>query len=118
MDNLDLFESSGVPVLSNEDITKNVIDLVGMLDTSELSELVIAINKIRASVHEISPFKSEPVDFVEWVKNDTVYANDYNPNSVAPPEMELLRLSINADGYTQPIVTMPEIGRASCRERV
>lgn len=108
MDNLDLFESSGVPVLSNEDIAKNVVDLVGMLDTSELNDLVIAINKIRASVHEISPFKSEPVDFVEWVKNDTVYANDYNPNSVAPPEMELLRLSINADGYTQPIVTMPD----------
>jgi len=35
-----------------------------------------------------------------------MYANDYNPNSVAPPEMELLRLSISEDGYTQPIVTM------------
>jgi len=33
-----------------------------------------------------------------------VRANDYNPNSVAPPEMELLRLSIEADGFTQPIV--------------
>jgi len=41
-----------------------------------------------------------------WVKNNTVYANDYNPNSVAPPEMELLRLSISNDGYTQPIVSM------------
>jgi len=40
-----------------------------------------------------------------WVKNDDVTANDYNPNSVAPPEMELLRLSIENDGYTQPIVT-------------
>jgi ParB-like chromosome segregation protein Spo0J len=36
---------------------------------------------------------------------DTVTANDYNPNQVAPPEMELLRLSIEHDGYTQPIVT-------------
>jgi ParB-like chromosome segregation protein Spo0J len=42
------------------------------------------------------------------VKNDLVHANDYNPNSVAPPEMELLRLSIDADGYTQPIVSMPD----------
>jgi ParB-like chromosome segregation protein Spo0J len=33
-----------------------------------------------------------------------VYANDYNPNSVAPPEMELLAHSIDHDGYTQPIV--------------
>jgi ParB-like chromosome segregation protein Spo0J len=35
-----------------------------------------------------------------------LHANDYNPNSVAPPEMELLRLSISNDGYTQPIVSM------------
>jgi ParB-like chromosome segregation protein Spo0J len=39
------------------------------------------------------------------VKNNEVQANDYNPNSVAPPEMELLRQSIGQDGYTQPIVS-------------
>lgn len=44
---------------------------------------------------------------MRWVKNDRVHANDYNPNSVAPPEMELLRHSIASDGYTQPIVSMP-----------
>lgn len=49
--------------------------------------------------------KNEPVDCVLWVKNDVVKANDYNPNSVAPPEMKLLELSIAEDGYTQPIVT-------------
>ena len=36
---------------------------------------------------------------------DKVIANDYNPNKVAPPEMELLKHSIEEDGYTQPIVT-------------
>jgi ParB-like chromosome segregation protein Spo0J len=51
------------------------------------------------------------VDLIEWVPAATVEANDYNPNSVAPPEMELLRLSIAADGYTQPIVTYQEAGR-------
>jgi ParB-like chromosome segregation protein Spo0J len=70
--------------------------------------LVIAINSLRETIHEFSPFKNEPVDFVRWVKSDLVHANDYNPNSVAPPEMELLRLSIDADGYTQPIVSMPD----------
>lgn len=64
-----------------------------------------------AHIHERSPFKDEPVDFVRWVKNINVQANDYNPNSVAPPEMELLRVSIMADGYTQPIVTYPESGK-------
>lgn len=73
-----------------------------------LSEKVDSINKLRQMIHEISPFRSEPVDFVKWVQNDNVHANDYNPNSVAPPEMELLRVSINADGYTQPIVSMAD----------
>lgn len=71
-------------------------------------ELVAAINDLRLAIHNCSPFRSEPVDCVIWVKNDLVHANDYNPNSVAPPEMELLRLSIDADGYTQPIVSMPD----------
>lgn len=66
------------------------------------------LNEIKLFLHENSPMKSEPVDCVLWVKNDSVHANDYNPNSVAPPEMELLRLSISADGYTQPIVSMLE----------
>lgn len=45
-----------------------------------------------------------PVSRVEWVDADLVYANDYNPNKVAPPEMQLLRHSIAVNGYTQPIV--------------
>jgi len=73
-----------------------------------LDEWVEEINQIRLKLHEMSPFKSEPVDFTLWIKNESVYANDYNPNSVAPPEMELLRHSIASDGYTQPIVTMPD----------
>ncbi len=73
-----------------------------------LAETVDSINKIRGVVHELSPFKTEPVDFVKWVKASNVKGNDYNPNSVAPPEMELLRLSIATDGYTQPIVSMAD----------
>lgn len=77
-----------------------------------LSERVDTLNSIRALLHELSPFKDEPVDLVTWVQASSVSANDYNPNAVAPPEMELLRLSIAEDGYTQPIVTMPtEEGR-------
>lgn len=72
---------------------------------------VQCINDMRKIIHAGSPFKSEPVDFVEWVPATIVQANDYNPNSVAPPEMELLRTSIKADGYTQPIVSNEEDGR-------
>jgi ParB-like chromosome segregation protein Spo0J len=49
-------------------------------------------------------FKS-PVYNVLCVPMEKVKANDYNPNKVAPPEMELLEISIWEDGYTQPIVT-------------
>ena len=48
-------------------------------------------------------FKS-PVYGVIAVPIDKVQANDYNPNSVAPPEMELLETSIWEDGYTMPVV--------------
>ena len=64
-----------------------------------------ALNIIRARLHEISPFCDEPVDCIQWVRCETVTANDYNPNTVAAPEMRLLEESIRADGYTQPIVT-------------
>lgn len=63
------------------------------------------INEIKKALHDISPFKDNPVDCVLWVKQESVTANDYNPNSVAPPEMQLLEHSILEDGYTQPIVT-------------
>ena len=80
-----------------------------LLNTPEgLGRTVNRLNQLRRFIAERSPFSAEPVDLVEWVPADDVRANDYNPNSVAPPEMELLRLSIMADGYTQPIVTMPD----------
>ena len=87
---------------------EEIKNLIGQIDRSDTDSLIAVINDIRECLHEISPFKNEPVDFVKWVKNDAVYSNDYNPNSVAPPEMELLRVSIASDGYTQPIVTMPD----------
>ena len=87
---------------------EKINELIRELDSLQLDEKVKAMNEIKIAMHEISPFRNEPVDCVLWVKNDTVHANDYNPNSVAPPEMELLRLSISADGYTQPIVSMLE----------
>lgn len=70
-----------------------------------LHERVEMINAIREELHKYSPFKAEPVDCVRWVSADQVFANDYNPNSVAPPEMKLLEHSIQEDGYTQPIVS-------------
>lgn len=64
-----------------------------------------AINEVRRVIHEVSPLKHHPVDFVFWKKSDNVEANEYNPNSIPPPEMKLLYESIANDGYTMPIVS-------------
>ena len=50
--------------------------------------------------------RDEPVSRVEWVHRDSLTPNDYNPNAVAPPELELLIVSILEDGWTQPIVAL------------
>lgn len=81
------------------------------LENLNLSEQVDLINDLREHIHLFSPFKNEPVDFVKWVLAENVTANDYNPNKVAPPEMELLEISIMNDGYTQPVVTFPNNGK-------
>lgn len=79
--------------------------LIEIIDGVQLNQKIEILNYVRERLHEASPFKAEPVDFVRWVACDNVVANDYNPNKVAPPEMQLLEVSINEDGYTQPIVT-------------
>ena len=86
------------------DIGTAINELVAYLQSVDIETRIETINLIRKEVHTVSPFASEPVDCVIWVKNEFIEANDYNPNSVAPPEMELLRLSIESDGYTQPVV--------------
>jgi ParB-like chromosome segregation protein Spo0J len=45
-----------------------------------------------------------PLQRLTWIHRDTLVPNNYNPNSVAPPELDLLKTSIMEDGWTQPIV--------------
>jgi ParB-like chromosome segregation protein Spo0J len=87
-------------------VKQAAIDYIRSLESLPICDKVDIINELREELHKVSPFNTEPVDFVRWVRAETVHANDYNPNSVAPPEMELLHRSIQADGYTQPIVSM------------
>jgi ParB-like chromosome segregation protein Spo0J len=55
-------------------------------------------------------FKS-PVYEVKRIPIEKIRANAYNPNSVAPPEMKLLEMSIWEDGYTMPVVAyyLPDV---------
>lgn len=84
--------------------------LLENISTLDFEEKVATINEIKQMLKKVSPFDAEPVECVQWVKADEVIANDYNPNSVAPPEMELLHTSIQEDGYTQPIVVWQHDG--------
>ena len=70
-----------------------------------VEEKVDALNQVRAALSRVSPFANEPCDCIQWVKQEDVQANEYNPNHVAGPEMKLLYESIKLDGYTMPVVT-------------
>jgi ParB-like chromosome segregation protein Spo0J len=96
-------------ILKRGDLMKILDQLIEEINAiQEIEKKIDLLNLIKLKIHEISPFKQEPVDCVIWVKNSSVSANEYNPNSVAPPEMKLLEHSIVEDGYTQPIVTFPK----------
>lgn len=64
------------------------------------------VDEIRSCLFEVSSHRMNPVDYVRWVDIDKVESNNYNPNAVARIELKLLLLSIQKDGYTQPIVTI------------
>jgi ParB-like chromosome segregation protein Spo0J len=106
MTELDLFDYKGDKFNTNP-IIDHTKDICNILKTMNDIDKIECLNEVRKMLHSESPLKLEPVDCVLWIKSDNVHANDYNPNSVAPPEMELLHTSISADGYTQPIVTFP-----------
>jgi ParB-like chromosome segregation protein Spo0J len=94
--------------VKTERLVYEIKEFINLIENYELDEKIWIINECKKLLHNQSPMKNEPVDCVLWVKNDLVHSNDYNPNKVAPPEMQLLQISIQEDGYTQPIVSMLE----------
>jgi len=68
-------------------------------------ERIEALNRLMKVIGDVHP-NHDPVSGVQWVPAEMIEGNTYNPNSVMPPEMRLLYLSIKEDGYTQPIVVV------------
>ncbi|CAL1329550.1 IbrB-like domain-containing protein [Candidatus Providencia siddallii] len=89
------------------DITKEFSLLEKKIIKLDEEEKILVLNNIKLHLHNISPFKNEPIDYVIWVKRNQVLANDYNPNVMSPTEKKLLETSLIKDGYTQPIVVLP-----------
>jgi hypothetical protein len=77
-------------------LTKQLCDEIAKLDSETKIE---ALNDIRFQLHQQSPLKHHPVDFIRWVKSEKIEANEYNPNAVAPPEMKMLKKHIKTDGH-------------------
>lgn len=63
----------------------HIDSLLQSIAAMPFAEKVEAINAVKAGLKKISPFHENPVECVQWVPADKVIANDYNPNSVAPP---------------------------------
>lgn len=93
--------------MTTDKIIKTFEDCIEQLNTDLLfkseEKRVKYFNIFNKILQKYNLFK-EPVATIQWVSLDKIHANDYNPNTVAPPEMKLLALSILLDGYTQPIV--------------
>lgn len=51
----------------------------------------------------------KPIKNVVVVDRDSVKPNDYNPNKVSKENLELLRQSIETNGWTLPIVVRPDM---------
>lgn len=92
---------------ADESIVAAAAEVFARLDDLSVDDRIDTINRVKQALSERSPMRREPVDCVLWVPQGQVAANDYNPNVVAPAEMDLLKLSIMSDGYTQPVVTWP-----------
>ena len=82
------------------------IDLEAIAAITDPKERIDALEHARDALTALSPVASQPVDRVRWVPIEKVTPNDYNPNSVASQELQLLYTSIKHDGYTQPVVVI------------
>jgi ParB-like chromosome segregation protein Spo0J len=51
---------------------------------------------------------AEPLATLQWVDRGLLKANDYNPNRVSRENLDLLIRSIQANGFTMPIVCRPD----------
>ena len=59
--------------------------------------------------NKMKKYDKQPLNNIVWRKREELKPNNYNPNRVASTEMKLLKISIQEDGWTQPIVINPDM---------
>lgn len=57
-----------------------------------------------AAKHLLHDLPADPACCPQLLRADETYANNYNPNAIATPELRLLEQSIEADGVTMCVV--------------
>lgn len=53
-------------------------------------------------------FERDPISNIEWRDAESLNRNDYNPNQVFLPELQLLERSILLGGWCQPVLITPD----------
>lgn len=92
--------------MKNETQSRQAEDIVGRIAAAAslpLDERVAIYNAATQALKELVGFP-HPCLAPQLVPAASVKGNDYNPNKVAPPEMQLLKVSIRKDGLTMPVV--------------
>lgn len=84
-------------------LRKAILACVEMSEEARVAAYNAATSALRAMVSNL--VGDDPVLGVKIRRAEEVVANDYNPNRVAAPELDLLEQSIRADGVTMPVVT-------------
>jgi ParB-like chromosome segregation protein Spo0J len=56
----------------------------------------------------------QPIDNIRWIDAERLDANDYNPNYVLTTEMKLLKLSLLAQGWIQPVLVVSRLVPVEC----
>jgi ParB-like chromosome segregation protein Spo0J len=82
--------------------------MIDFPETNDIHEKIAFYNQASQMLYDWLGLE-HPALNVQLLPVDKVKGNDYNPNSVAPPEMNLLALSIRKDGFTMPTVVASEM---------
>lgn len=74
----------------------------------EAERIALYNGVVQAAASLVADVTTDPAIAPNLVEAGCIVANDYNPNTVASPELDLLERSMLADGITMPIVVVPD----------
>lgn len=88
-------------------MTADVVEAIRAMACTSEAERIGLFNAATTALRELlSDVSADPVLGVQLIDAGHIRPNDYNPNKVAPVELDLLEDSIRADGVTMPVVVV------------